>query len=162
MHLSFKFLIILFTSIFCISCDSISGHRGMSDSIHHSKKNKTYIKEYQLNQNPLIINDTITFNVNSIWLEHQWKYDKNEVNPIDSSFQLIIDLNEELNSGFSFNWNIANSFMNSFRKCSKKCIMVDFKTMPPDTLNYHILKGDLSKNNLGKKFSNLQIIAVDQ
>ena len=147
-----KKTIFILVAVVCISCiNTLRGHYGVSNDLNDSKKRKVFIKELRPLANPYIINDTLKINVLSAWIEKKWYYGENlyEAIPLDE-YQLIIESDESVDK-VANSWQIGNSFVESFRSCGDRSIMIDIKELPKsDTLTWDV--------TLGRKYDNSRII----
>ena len=104
----FNLLIILFPVF--TSCETPSGHTGVSKDIKDSKKRNVFISEYIVNPNPYKINDTLQITVKEAWLEKQWIYGKKEIETLlfeSENYQLCINTIEEDIKGICSKWTIG-------------------------------------------------------
>ncbi len=115
-----------------VSClNTLSGHIGVSNTISESKRRKVFICELQALPNPYIINDTLQIRVKKAWLEKHWAYKQNnDESYIQPGYQIVIDTDKKSINGIDKIWQIGNTFEESFRKASKKSIMIDLDSIP--------------------------------
>ncbi|MFZ4398542.1 MAG: hypothetical protein ACOYO1_00795 [Bacteroidales bacterium] len=147
---------ILIIQFILIGCDTLTGHKGVSNSADESKSRSVYISEYHTLTNPVILNDTLVLNVDRIWLEKRWFYGKKKSTIISDGYQLILTLKKNIQKDYSFSWTIGVDGDAYFRNCSKNSLMTDFDRFPSDTLVWVVQTGDKLKDNFNptiiKKF----------
>ena len=130
-------------SLMLLYCNTLSGHRGVSDNIDESKERKVFVKEINPRIKNCYINDSLSIFIKSAWVEKQWAYAKNTSNTIIyNRYQLIIESDKNSINGLASRWQIGNSFVKSFRRCSKSAIMIDLDSIPNDeNLIWLVTKG---------------------
>lgn len=138
-------LFVLVIFIFSIySCNTLTGHRGISENIEDSEKNKLFISEYRSNKETININDTTEIKFKSIWLEHQWAYSKEgEAIIIPDLYQLILETEKTNLKGCGRQWTIGIDFDKNMRKCGENCLIADMKVVPNDTDRWQIQQGSI-------------------
>ena len=155
---NFNNLIFLSCCLSFTSCYSQRGHNGASENIEESKKREVFICEYTVPENPYRINDTLQITVTEAWLEKQWKYPQNPNGTVPyGDYQLIINSKEEDIKGIDVKWAIGIDAYKYIRTCSKTDLISDFKTLPEDTIEYLVqkgnqIKGEVPKENIIGKF----------
>jgi hypothetical protein len=148
----FNLLITLFFPIF-ISCESPSGHGGISQDMKDSKKRGVFIAEYKVYPNPYKINDTLQITVKEAWLEKRWMHGKNEEETLlfqPENYQLCINTVEEDVKNMYFDWTIGINGDKYIRSSNESSLVGDFENMPGDTIEYKVQKGNNLSDN-GKK-----------
>jgi len=145
--------------LFFNSCDTLSGHGGVCDSIYESKTENIFVQEYTMISNP-IINDSIRLSVKEAWVENYWQYhNRTEVLSIPGSYQLVIKFDEPLFNGYDNSWSIGNSFKQSLRSCSYDCIMMDIDSLSiVDTLTWAVVTGEILKTSKNKKIGEFKLV----
>ena len=136
-------------TIMLVSCDTLSGHRGLSENISESKERGVFVAEYKPPSNPVIINDTTKITITDAWLERQWAYDKKGKAIIfnDELFQLCVNTREADIQYLGETWSIGVDFNQSIRKSGEASLIGDFSKLPLDTIIYKVQDGtELSKN----------------
>ena len=141
------------------SCDTLSGHVGVCDSIDESKTENVFVQEYTMISSP-IINDSIKLSVKEAWVENIWQYhNRTEVLSIPGSYQLVIIFNEPLLDGYDNSWSIGNSFEQSLRPCSYDCIMTDIDSLSSgDTLTWAVVTGRILKTSKNRKIGEFKLM----
>jgi hypothetical protein len=128
----FKYLFLALLSITLVNCNTLEGHRGVSETIEESKSYGFFVYEYKPIEKEIIINDTLKLIIDRIWLEKQWGYGKNsERISYSDVYQMILETENKINGTFSEKWQIG-SRENSFRPCSDTSIIIDFDKLPTD------------------------------
>ena len=139
--------LILFTGIILLySCNLRQGALGVSASINDAKKKCVFIKEYTAYPNPYKINDTIERTIHEAWLEHNWRYAKDEKNvDTQGGFMLCINTDTNIVNNLSVeNLSLGVSQDCYLRPSSDNSLVGDIDQMPGDTLIYPIIKGSPS------------------
>jgi hypothetical protein len=134
---------------FLASCTS-DGHRGTSSSVEDAKEREVFIQEYYAVPNPIIINDTLQFEISEAWSEYQWRhsYDSENNTAKYDAFELRINTVSDLPERLGFTWSISAEFAeHSLRPCNRDCLIGDFDQPPPDTIVYPVIQGRLLKND---------------
>ncbi len=120
----------LITFVLCciISCNTLRGHRGVSDSIKESKRRGVFICEYSPSGLTYQYDNKYDIIVNKAWLEKQWAYDANtnETIIIDSSYQLKIETNDKVQDSYGFEWRIGINGDHYIRTCGHNLLDVRF------------------------------------
>jgi len=149
-------LIFLIVSVLLIltCCDTLRGHKGVSNTINESKNRTVYISEYHTLTNPVILNDTLILNVDRIWLEKKWFYGERKSTIIGDGYQLILSLKQDVKEDYSFSWTIGVDGNAYFRNCSKNSLMTDFDEYPSDTITWVVQAGDKLKDNFNPMIIN--------
>jgi hypothetical protein len=142
--------ILLLFLLYLISCDTRHG-RQVSDTIADSKERGIFICEYKPLTNPLVVNDTIKIDIEEAWLESQWMYSSKNGMYISAHDQLCINVKPEKHlEDLDLGWCIGIDGSLYMRKSSKTSLISDFKTLPPDTINYKVQKGSELSDNYKK------------
>jgi len=144
-----KLFITLVLSCLFSSCSS-QGHRGTSANIEESKERGVFIKEYYSPKNPIVINDSIQFEIKGAWLEYQWRQSYGSKNNTAKykEYQIRINTSKELPKRVDFAWSIGADYGGLYlRSCNKDCLIGDFKEQPPDTITYPVITGELLKSD---------------
>ena len=89
--LKYRFYIKLLILFAFLSCEDLEGHGGVSMNINVAKQNKLYICEYNPIINPIIVNNINAIKIDKIWIEKQWKYDKDLKPILLDGFQMILE-----------------------------------------------------------------------
>lgn len=153
-------IILLFLSSYLLtfllfSCNFFieNGGLGVSIDILESQKRGVFIQEYKPMSNPIKINDTLTINIKSAWLEYTWRYEgsENEKAKIinKKSCQIIIVTDDKSLREYNDNWIIGDKNDNTFYRgynCNIIMQLTNFNDQ--DTLALKIVKG----RNLAKPF----------
>jgi hypothetical protein len=142
--------IIYFLAIICISCNTLRGHRGVSNDIEESKERGVFVCELHSLSNPYRINDTLSINIKSAWLEKSWRYgvEVSETVVISDIYQLVIDSDKQSIVDFPKRWQIGTSRKNSYRLCSSSSIMIDMDTLPiSNKLEWNVTLGKRRYND---------------
>ena len=132
-----------------IGCHAQDGFLASSSTIKDSKEKGVFIKEYYPSVNPIIVNDTIKFEITEAWLEKVWMYTGRFNKPsVKSGYQIRINTSDELPKRFDFAWSIGADYGGLYlRSCNKDCLVGDFKEIPSDTITYPIITGELLKSD---------------
>lgn len=126
-------LLIFSTFIHFFSCDTLKGHRGISDSEKSSQNQHTYLKSYSVVENGL--QNKIT-NKDSIWLEKDWYYGGFfRENRIGNYFRMIIKLDNYLK--YDTLWCVGTENGNLFENNGNLAHHL-FTEMPKDTIRLNI------------------------
>lgn len=121
-----------------------NGNLGASENIQESKKKGVFICEYVPLKNPYKINDSISINVKSAWLEHHWLYSglfSQNAKIEKKGLQLIIITDEKSLHGYLKSWLIGVDFEKNIRSASKNALITDFSYLPPDTIEWKVQNG---------------------
>ncbi len=134
-----------------------TGGLGVSNSVAESVEKKVFIKKYKPLHNPTIINDTMSFFVQSAWLEYSWRYAGEEGEKADiekdSSIQLKIILDEKSLKGFPNKWHIRNNDnASAFYGGYLNSIVSRFNNNENDTLKFKIFQGEYQTHSLNAKY----------
>ncbi len=91
---------------------------GMSADIAESKRRGVFVREYLPPENPYKVNDSISINVKSAWLEHNWTYtgpmDTEKIEIEREGYKVIIISDEKSLKGLDENWMIGTERENTF------------------------------------------------
>ncbi|MEP6675845.1 MAG: hypothetical protein ABJA78_11840 [Ferruginibacter sp.] len=128
--------------IIICSCNDLSDHLGVSNSITDSKKKGVFIAEYKSLANPIKINDSLKIGVEKIWLEKKWRYDDDLNAKIIEGYQMILESEKDDLKGFTIDWTIGISADKYWRFCNANTIISDFDAIPKDTIAWKVQKGD--------------------
>lgn len=147
-------IIISIVSLF-YSCETPAGFPGISEDIEDSKKRGVYICEYIVKPNPYYINDSLHITVKEAWLERHWAHGKTKDITLlypEPSYQLCINMEESEKDlkGIGFDWYIGIDFEKNMRTCGDNSLVSDFKTVPGDTIEYKVQKGEELSDNYEK------------
>lgn len=127
---------------FFMSCNSLQGKPGISESIKESQTRGVFLNEYQSTKNIIKINDTLKISIDIAWLEKKWAYSTSPNNTaIITGYQLIVHTTEKLDENYSFSWTIGTSFERNFRNCGYKCLVTEFDSLPNERENWKIQQG---------------------
>lgn len=144
-------LIILFFLFFVLSCNTLRGHNGVCENIKESKNRGVFICEYMPLNNPYRINDSISLTIEEAWVERNWKYsENNNETVVMEEFQVCVNTYEKDIAGICFDWSIGINGDLYLRSSSKNSLIGDFKTLPPDTIEYKVQKGSEFSDNYEK------------
>jgi hypothetical protein len=138
--------LILFTSCY----NSFNSDSCVSATIKESKKREVFVCEYVVPQNPYIINDSLKIEVKEAWLEKKWSYGNLKSTTVlnnSGGYQLHLIAKKENFEDYDFGWTIGDQFRNSFRSSSDYSILLDANNIPPDTLIFKVVKGEVLKNS---------------
>ena len=152
MNILVKHIFIIAILIAFSSCNFQQGHNGASNNIEESKDRGVFICEYTPLMNPYKINDTIILKIDEAWIEKKWKFPKN-VNQtvVESEYQLCINIAPEKHiENLGIEWSIGVDYDKNMRISSLTSLIGDFKTLPSDTIEYKVQKGDEFSNNYEK------------
>lgn len=134
---SLRVLFYIIISISCFSCNFFveNGGFGVSTSMQDSKARAIFIREYVANKKKYKINDTLSINVKSAWLEYQWRYlgDNNEkAEIVKDRYQLIIISDKESLKGYNSLWFIGSNYTDkdAFYKGYQNNIIINLDTLP--------------------------------
>jgi len=126
-----------------ISCNTLDGHDGASESIEDSKKRKVFITEYKSIGNPIIINDSLKLFISMAWLEKKWKYSSPSSKSIPfDGYQLVIITNPDDIVNIDTEWSIGDDPTFYLRSASKSSLIGEFESFPSDTLIYPVKNGE--------------------
>lgn len=126
-----------------VMCNTLSGHRGVSNSMEESIDRELFISEYYLDSS---ISDLgfLPLQIKNAWLEKQWFYGSNSryALPMDSAYQIILELEDESNlDGYGAEWCIGLDGDRYFRKCDHKSLITDLDQLPGQQEKWIIQKG---------------------
>ena len=136
-----------------------NGNLGASNDIEDSKKRGVFVCEYVTPQNPYQINDTLSIIVNSVWLEHQWRYKglfNQKAKAEKDGYQLIVITDKKSSKGYGDNWLIGLTPDSTFRNASYDALIADFKGLPTENVmqwkvqKSHVLSNSFHKIIIGK------------
>jgi hypothetical protein len=137
----------------------INGQLSVSSDITDSKQRGVFVTEYTTLTNPYRINDTLSINFKSAWLEHVWRADGSngeKAKIMERGYQLIVITNESSLKGYDDTWKIGLNGDAYFRLAARDAIMTDFETLPKastfewDVQNGHSLSRNEKKTIIGK------------
>lgn len=126
----------LLLSITIFSCNFFvkNGGLGVSLNIEDSKTRKVFINEYKVDDNPYRINDSLSINIKSAWLEYQWRYaGENSENAeiIENNYQMIIITDKQSLKGYDFTWFIGSKYTdNAFYEGYDNSIIISLDSFP--------------------------------
>lgn len=134
---SLRVLFCILISISCFSCNFFveNGGIGASTNIEESKARAVFIKEYAASKKQYKINDTLSINVKSAWLEHQWRYsgaENEKAEIVNDKYQLIIVSDKESLKGYYSTWFIGSDYTDkdAFYKGYQNNIIINLDTLP--------------------------------
>jgi hypothetical protein len=121
------------------SCNLLTtnGNVGYTGSIVQSKKIGAFISEYQPLTNPYRINDSLSINIKSAWIERSWTYgglfnDKAEID--SSSFHLILKTDRKGLKDCLEKWLISVNGNDYFTCASGEGLIGTFHMVPGDSI----------------------------
>lgn len=140
------FLIVSIASITSCNFFVQKGMTGVSLNVKESKNRGVFIHSYVPPQNPYVINDSLSLNIRSAWLEHMWRYTGSNTNETDvakEGYQLIIIADKKSLKGFNDKWLIGTSEDSTFYGTYKDAIITEFKELPAtDTIKWKVQSGN--------------------
>jgi hypothetical protein len=153
------FCVLVTISIFSCNFFVENGGLGISLNIKDSKKRKVFINEYKVDNNPYKINDNLSINIKSVWLEHQWLYtgENNErAEIIENNYQLIIITDKQSLKGYNYTWFIGSKYTNknAFFEGYNNSIIISLDTLP----NRNIIEWKVQSLNKHNRISDSKII----
>lgn len=136
----FNFLSIII--LLLLSCSSLVGKPGISETIEESKRKGVFICKYESDNDSIFANDSLKILIDVAWLERKWAYSGsiNEIIMI-SGYQLIIRTVNEIDDDYAFTWTIGLSFDRNFRTCNSNCLVTDFDVLPKEVEKWEIQQG---------------------
>lgn len=145
-----KRFFIYFAVIF-VGCNTLQGHRGMSEDIEESVRRGVFIWEYTVTSNPYSINDSLILEVESAWLEKRWAYPSNTNETlIGNGYQLILRVSNNI-TNYARTWMIGVDERLYLRRCGPSCLMMDCDSIPGEKILWKVQEGiridSLSKKN---------------
>jgi hypothetical protein len=152
-----KLVFLFFMFTFFYGCEDISGRLGVSKTIDDSKERNVFIDEYKPLTNLVIVNDSIKFRVERVWLENCWRFADNasKSNKIEG-YQMILQSNKNDLLEFTIKWTIGIDSKKYWRFCSANNIITDFSEIPNDTIIWKVQWGShldsLSEKNVVGEF----------
>lgn len=125
------------------SCEIKSGQRSVALSIKESKKRGVFIREYTVNPNPYLVNDSIKLTVKEAWLEHKWYYTSiyGKIKKYENGFQIKVRMNEGDCLGNSYTYSIGKDDSFCLDNSYGHSLVGLMDEMPPDTIIYKIYSG---------------------
>jgi hypothetical protein len=131
-----------------------NGGLGASLNIKEAKKRGVFVRQYLPIENPYKINDSLTINVKSAWLEHLWRYAGSNSESADiekDGYQLIIVADEHSLNGFNNKWLIGVTSDSTFYGGFQNAIITSFKELPKaDTLRWQVESGNQLAKSIPK------------
>ena len=138
----YKKLIYGLLTILIYGCNDLDGYPGASNTLKASKNKGVFISEYTTLINPIVINDSLSIKVKSVWLEKKWNYDDHSnAIPVDG-YQMVLETRKKDLKGFTIDWGICISRYKCWRFCNNDAMMTDFERIPEDTITWEVQKGN--------------------
>lgn len=150
--LLFLFIGVMFLVIFLknFNFHMRKGMEGESADIAESKRRGVFVHNYLPPQNPYKINDSLSINVKSAWLEHQWTYTgslNTQETSIDSEgYTLIVISDQKSMRGLDENWLIGSKNDSTFYGGYGNSMKTNFSKLPTtDTIVWMVQAGEHSQ-----------------
>ena len=135
----------LITSFYSCNYFNESGGLGVSLNTKEARLRGVFVNQYRPSENPFRINDSLSINVKSAWLEHMWRYagDNSKKTQIEKNgYQLIVITDKASLNGFNDKWLIGTNYDSTFNETFKNSIITEFKETPlQDTLEWNVQRG---------------------
>lgn len=153
--LEIKLCFLIFLLSLC-SCNTFveNGGLGVSLDIKDAKTRGVFIRQYLPPQNPYKINDSLTINVKSAWLEHMWRYAGSNSEKADIEkfgYQLIVITDSQSLKNHNDKWLIGSTADSTFVGTFKDAITTRFEELPKtDTLEWQVESGNQLAKSIPK------------
>lgn len=138
----------------CVACNTLGGHRGISDNIEESKKIGVYLKEFTV-----ISGNTQLKGIKDVWAEYAWNHPYTFKKPrIRKESQTLIfefDNLQELGE-YDKTWALRENVVeyenyNCGYSLPYRLIFCEVDNYLKDTLHLNIVRGDLVNNKITSK-----------
>lgn len=143
-------------ALLLISCGKTSlkyGTRGVCNSISESKQRNVFINQYEFDLNFNKSKDSLNIQIDSIWLEHSWKYDYPfDKTIIGKGYHLVIKMeSEECIQSYNQKWFLGTDYEFNFTPSGKKILVSNYLSeLPFDFLFIKIQKEDFLAEHQAK------------
>lgn len=140
-------------SISILSCNTLGGKRGISDSIEESKEIGTYLKEFE------IFADTLgSHHIKHIWAEYAWNYPytfkERRIRKERQTLIIEFDL-AQLEGKYDTTWalqDISEKEIHYFNPDYRyKQLFCETGNYLQDTIHLNLVRGDLLKDKIDSK-----------